>query len=83
MSLKYEEIQKFARENGNIRGWAEKGTVTLLKSGDIDSIIFWEEEAVRFDHAGVSYSREQFERFIRSSGTAARLKWKSMPFIQV
>jgi hypothetical protein len=48
MALRFEDVSKFARENGDVKGWAKHGVVTLLKSGDVDSVKFWEEDAVRF-----------------------------------
>jgi hypothetical protein len=75
MALKYEEVARFARQNGNVKAWAKEGAVTLLKSGEVDSVKFWEEEAVVFEHGGKSYSREGFEKLVRSSasgGTAER-----------
>lgn len=66
MALKYEEVSRFARQNGDVKGWAQKAGVTLLKSREVDSVKFWEEEAVRFEHAGRSYTREEFEKLVRS-----------------
>ncbi len=69
MALKYEEVARFARQNGDVKGWAKEGAVTLLKSGEVDMVKFWEEDAVRFEHGGKSYTREEFERLVRSRKT--------------
>lgn len=66
MALRYEDISRFVRENGNVKGFAEKGAVTLLQSGDIDTVAFFEEDAVRFEHEGKSYAREEFEKLVES-----------------
>ena len=66
MALKYEEVSKFAREYGSVTGWAKEGGATLLQSGEVDSFKFWEEDAVRFEHEGKSYSRDEFERLVQS-----------------
>ena len=66
MALKFEDVSKFARENGDVKGWAKHGVVTLLKSGDVDSVKFWEEDAVRFVFEGKSYTRDEFETLVRS-----------------
>ncbi|GAC1692649.1 MAG: hypothetical protein NVS9B5_34920 [Terriglobales bacterium] len=63
--MKYEEVYRFARQNGDVKGWAKEGEVTLLKSGIIDAVKFWEEEVVRFEHKGKTYSREEFEQLLR------------------
>jgi hypothetical protein len=52
MALTYEDVARFARENGDVKGWAKQGILTLLKSGEVDSVKFWEEDAARFEHAG-------------------------------
>jgi hypothetical protein len=64
MALKYEDIHRFVRENGDVKAFAEKGAVTLLKSGEIDSVAFFEGDAVQFQHEGRSYSRAEFERLV-------------------
>ena len=46
MTLKYADISEFARQNGDVRAWANKSAVTLLKSGNVDSVKFLEEDAV-------------------------------------
>jgi hypothetical protein len=67
MALKYEDIHLFVKENGDVKAFAEKGAVTLLKSGEIDSVAFFERDAVRFQYEGRSYTREQFERLLEQS----------------
>jgi len=64
MALKYEDIHRFVKENGDVKAFAEKGAVTLLKSGEIDSVAFFERDADRFQYEGRSYTREQFERLL-------------------
>jgi len=64
MALRYEDIHRFVRENGDVKAFAEKGAVTLLKSGEVDSVAFFEKDAVRFQYEGRSYTREQFERLL-------------------
>ena len=32
MALRFEDVSKFARQNGDVKGWAKHGVVTLLKS---------------------------------------------------
>jgi hypothetical protein len=64
MALKYEDIHRFVRENGDVKAFAEKGAVTLLKSGEIDSVAFFERDAVRFQHGDKSYSRAEFEQLV-------------------
>ena len=69
MALTYEDVARFARENGDVKGWAKQGILTLLKSGEVDSVKFWEEDAARFEHAGKFYKfyrRDEFERLVRS-----------------
>jgi len=66
MPLTYEDVSRFAREHGNVTGFAEKGAVTLLKSEDIDSMAFFEKEAVRFEYEGKSYARSEFEKLVES-----------------
>jgi hypothetical protein len=69
MALTYEEVARFARENGDVKGWAKQGILTLLKSGEVDSVKFWEEDAARFEHVGKFYKfyrRDEFERLVRS-----------------
>lgn len=68
MALKYEEVSRFARENGNVTAWAEKSAVTLLRDGQVDSVAFFEKDAIRFEHEGKSYSREDFEKLLRANG---------------
>ncbi len=64
MALKYEDIHRFVKENGDVKAFAEKGAVTLLKSGEIDSVAFFERDAVRFLHEDKSYSRAEFEQLV-------------------
>ena len=64
MALRYQDIHRFVRENGNVRAFAEKGAVTLLKSGEIDTVTFFENDAVQFEYEGKSYTREDFERLV-------------------
>jgi hypothetical protein len=66
MPLRYEDVSRFAREHGNVKGFAEKSAVTLLKSGDIDSVAFFEKDAVQFEHKGKSYERVEFEKLVES-----------------
>lgn len=66
MALKYEEVNKFARENGNVTALAKKGAVTLLKNGETDSVAFFEKDAVLFKHRGKTYTRKEFEKLVRS-----------------
>lgn len=66
MALRYEDLTRFVRENGDVKGWAEKGELTLLKSGNVDSLKFWEQDAVRFDFGDRSYSRSEFEELVAS-----------------
>jgi len=66
MPLRYEDVSRFAREYGNVRAFAKKGAVTLLKSGDIDSVAFFEKDAMRFEHEGKSYARAEFEKLVES-----------------
>jgi predicted GIY-YIG superfamily endonuclease len=66
MALKYQDIHRFARENGKVKAFAKRGAVTLLKSGDIDTVAFFEEDAVRFEYRGKSYTRDAFERLVES-----------------
>lgn len=64
MALKYEDIHRFVKENGDVKAFAEKGVVTLLKSGEIDSVAFFERDAVQFQYEGKSYTRAQFEQLL-------------------
>jgi hypothetical protein len=66
VALRFEEVTEFARQNGDVKGWAKQSAVTLLKSGDVDSVRFWEEDAVTFEYGGKSYTREEFEKLVRS-----------------
>ncbi len=66
MALKYEDVSRFVREYGNVKGFVEKAAATLLQSGDIDSVAFFEKDAVRFEHEGKSYPREEFEKLVQS-----------------
>ncbi len=68
MGLKYGDISRFVREYGNVKAYAKQGAVTLLKNGDIDSVEFFEKDAVRFEHEGKSYAREEFEKLVESNG---------------
>ena len=65
MALRYEDIHRFVRDNGDVKAFAEKGAVTLLRSGEIDSVAFFEKDAVRFRYEGKSYTRAQFERLVK------------------
>jgi hypothetical protein len=65
MALTYGDVSKFARENGNVTAWAEKGKVTILASGQQDTVAFFETDAVQFEHKGKSYTREQFEALVK------------------
>ncbi len=66
MVLRYEDLSRFVREYGNVKGIAEKAAETLLQSGDIDNVAFFEKDAVRFEHEGKSYPREEFEKLVES-----------------
>jgi hypothetical protein len=66
MTLKYGELVQFTRENGDVKAWAEKGAVTLSKNGNVDSVAFFETDAVRFEHLEKSYTRAEFEKLLRS-----------------
>lgn len=64
MALKYEDIHRFVKEHGDVKAFADKGAVTLLKTGEIDSVAFFEKDAVRFQHEGKTYTRADFERLV-------------------
>lgn len=64
MALTYQDISRFVRNNGNVRAFAERSEVTLLKNGSVDSVAFIEKDAVRFEHEGRSYSRKEFEKLV-------------------
>ena len=69
MALTYEEVARFARENGDVKGWAKQGILTLLNGGEVHSVKFWEEDSARFEYAGKFYKfhrRDEFERLVRS-----------------
>ena len=38
MPMKYEDISRFARENGDVTGWAKDGTLTLSRNGNVDTV---------------------------------------------
>ena len=67
MALKYEEISRFVRENGDVTAWAKKSTLKLLKSGKVDSVAFFEKDAVQFKHKGKSYTRKEFEKLVQTA----------------
>jgi hypothetical protein len=68
MALKYGEVNKFVRKNGDVKVIAGKGAkMTLLKSGRIDSVSFVETDATHFRHNGKTYSRKQFEKLVQAS----------------
>jgi hypothetical protein len=65
MAVTYQDVSRFVRKNGDVKAFAEKSHVTLLKDGNIDSVALIEKDAVRFEYAGRSYSREEFERLVK------------------
>lgn len=68
MSLKYGEVHKFVRKNGDVKVIAGKGAkITLLKNGKIDSVALVEKDATHFKHNGKTYTRNQFEELVRAS----------------
>jgi len=67
MALSYGDVSHFVRDNGDVKAFAERSQVTLLKSGGIDSVAFIEKDAVRFEYQGKSYSREEFEKIVERS----------------
>lgn len=70
MALSYQDMSRFVRNNGNVKAFAERGEVTLLKDGSIDSVAFIEQDAVRFEHLGRWYSREEFEKLVERAKEA-------------
>ncbi len=66
MPLSYQDISRFVRNNGDVKAFAERGQVTLLKDGSIDSVSFIEQDVVRFEYRGASYSRAEFEQIVSS-----------------
>jgi hypothetical protein len=64
MTLSYGDVSRFVRDNGDVKAFAERSEVTLLKNGNIDSVAFIEKDAVRFEYEGRSYSREEFEKLV-------------------
>jgi hypothetical protein len=64
MAITYQDVSRFVRNNGDVKAFAERSQVTLLKNGSTDSVAFIEKDAVRFEHEGRSYSREEFEKFV-------------------
>ena len=64
MGLSYEDISRFARKHGDVKAFAEKGSVTMLQNGEADPVAFFEKDAVRFEHGGKPYSREEFEQLV-------------------
>ncbi len=65
MALKYGDVNKFVKKNGKITMVASKGAkVTLLKSGEIDSIALVEKDATHFIYEGKTYSRKEFEKLV-------------------
>jgi len=64
MAVTYQDVSRFVRKNGNVKAYAERSHVTLLKDGSIDSVALIENDAVRFEHNGRSYSREEFENLV-------------------
>ena len=66
MALRYEDVSRFVRENGNVTARANPGEVTLLQNGDLDAVKLVEQEAVQFDFEGRSYDRAQFEKLVAS-----------------
>ena len=67
MTISYQDVSRFVKNNGDVKAFAERGQVTLLKDGSIDSVAFIEEEAVRFEYNGASYSRAEFEKIVERS----------------
>jgi hypothetical protein len=67
MAITYHDVSRFVRNNGDVKAFAERSQVTLLKNGSIDSVAFIEKDAVRFEYEGRSYSREEFEKILERS----------------
>jgi hypothetical protein len=67
MTLSYQDVFHFVKNNGNVKAFAERGQITLLKDGSIDSVAFIEEDIVRFEYAGALYSRAEFEDIVERS----------------
>src|SRR6266403_607490 len=55
MALSYGDVSRFVRDNGDVKAFAERSQVTLLRNGSIDSVAFIEKDAVRFEYEGKSY----------------------------
>lgn len=64
MAIKYGDVSRFARKYGDVKAFAEGGAVTLLRTGDIDTVEFFEKDAVRFEYEGKSYARGEFEKLV-------------------
>ena len=64
MALSYGDVSRFVRDNGDVKAFAERSQVTLLRNGSIDSVAFIEKDAVRFEYEGKSYSRAEFEKSV-------------------
>jgi hypothetical protein len=39
MALSYLDVSRFVRDNGDVKAFAERSQVTLLKNGSIDSVL--------------------------------------------
>jgi hypothetical protein len=63
VAIDYESLRKFARANGNIKLYAPKGEVTILKDGtpQVFEVI---ENATTFVFGGKEYTRAQFEKLL-------------------
>jgi len=64
MALRYEDVSRFARKYGDVKAFAKEGAVTLLRTGDIDTVEFFEKDAVRFEYEGKSYAPGEFEKLV-------------------
>jgi len=64
MVLRYEDVSSFARKYGDVKAFANEGAVTLLKTGDVDTVEFFEKDAVRFEYEGKSYAPGEFEKLV-------------------
>jgi len=65
MAIDYESLRRFARANGDVKMSAPRSEISILKDGSpqfFDVI----EKATTFVVAGKEYTREQFERLLRS-----------------
>ena len=68
MALKYGDVNKFVRKNGDVAVIAKKGaTVTLLKNGQTDSVALVEKDATHFKYKGKFYTRNDFEKVVDES----------------